>query len=90
MTERLIPRTITAPGEVTLDLTKVAKVSSRIEGQVDKIMVKLGDRVRRGQPLALIGSLKLDELVQKFLVSKAQFDVAWKNFERTERLLTEK
>lgn len=90
VTEQLTPQMITAPGEVTLDLTKVAKVSSRIEGQVDKIVVQLGDHVHRGQPLASIGSLKLDELVQEFLVSKAQFDVAWKNFERTERLLIEK
>ena len=89
ITEQLIPQTVTAPGEVALDLAKVAKISSRIGGQVEKTFVELGDRVQQGQPLVAIGSLKLDELIQEFLVSRVQLNVAKANFLRTQKLFDE-
>jgi cobalt-zinc-cadmium efflux system membrane fusion protein len=82
----VVPEVVTAPGEVALDLKQVAKISSRIEGQVEHIHVQLGDRVRRGQPLVAIESLRLDELVQEYLVTKSQVDVAESGFRRTEKL----
>jgi membrane fusion protein, heavy metal efflux system len=69
-----------------LDLKQVAKITSRIEGQVEKIHVQLGDRVKPGQPLAAIGSLQLDQLIEEYLVGKAQADVAENSFQRTEKL----
>lgn len=86
VTARPIDETVTAPGEVTLDLKRVAKVTSRIEGQVEQVYVGLGDRVARGQPLVAVGSLQLDQLVQEYLVSKAQAEVAENAFRRTEKL----
>lgn len=86
---RVVPEIVTAPGEVALDLKRVAKVSPRIEGKVEHLSVFLGDRVRVGQPLAAIGSPRLDELVQEYLVSKAQTDATESNFRRTEKLSAE-
>lgn len=83
---QVVPEVVTAPGEVALDLKQVAKITSRIEGQVHSIHVQLGDRVRRGQPLLAIESLRLDELVQEYLVTKAQADVAESGYRRTEKL----
>ncbi|MBI5854748.1 MAG: efflux RND transporter periplasmic adaptor subunit [Nitrospirae bacterium] len=80
---------VTAPGEVALDLKQVAKITSRIEGQVERIHVQLGDRVQKGQPLAAIGSLQLDQLIEEYLVGKAQADVAENSFRRTEKLRAE-
>src|SRR5512135_1544839 len=79
----VVPEVITAPGEVALDLKQVAKITSRIDGQVEQIHVQLGDRVRPGQPLLAIESLRLDELVQEYLVTKAQVDVAESSYRRT-------
>ena len=87
--ERLTPHSVSAPGNVALDLAHVAKVSSRIPGQVDKVMVKLGDRVTKDQPLAAVESMRLDELVQEYLVAKSKVDVASSNFTRTKQLLAE-
>ncbi len=87
--ERLTPHSVSAPGNVALDLAYVAKVSSRIPGQVDKIMVKLGDRVQKDQPLAAVESMRLDELVQEYLVAKSKLDVANSNFTRTKQLQAE-
>lgn len=81
-----IPEVVTAPGEVALDLKQVAKITSRIAGQVEHIHVQLGDRVKPGQPLAAIGSLQLDQLVEEYLIGKAQADVAENSFRRTEKL----
>ncbi len=83
---RPVPDIVTAPGEVALDLKQVAKITSRIEGQVERIHVQLGDRVKTGQPLAAIGSLQLDQLIEEYLVGKAQADVAENNLRRTEKL----
>lgn len=87
--ERLTPHSVSAPGHVALDLSHVAKVSSRIPGQVDKVMVQLGDRVKKDQPLAAVESMRLDELVQEYLVAKSKLDVASSNFTRTQQLLAE-
>jgi len=86
LSARLVPEIVTAPGEVALDLNQVAKITSRIEGQVETIHVQLGDRVKPGQPLAAIGSLQLDQLIEEYLVGKAQADVAENSFRRTEKL----
>ncbi|MEK7236833.1 MAG: efflux RND transporter periplasmic adaptor subunit, partial [Nitrospirota bacterium] len=82
----VVPEVVTAPGEVSLDLKQVAKITSRLEGQVQSVFVQLGDRVRRGQPLLAIESMRLDELVQEYLVTKAQADVAESGYRRTEKL----
>ncbi len=87
--ERLTPHAVSAPGNVALDLAQVAKVSSRIPGQVDKIMVHLGNRVKKDQPLAAVESMRLDELVQEYLVAKSKLDVANSNFTRTKQLIAE-
>ena len=85
----MVPEVVMAPGEVALDLNQVAKITSRIEGQVDKIHVQLGDRVKPRQPLAAISSLQFDQLIEEYLVSKAQADVAENSFRRTEKLRAE-
>ena len=86
---RSIPELVTAPGEVALDLKQVAKITSRIAGQVEQIHVQLGDRVKRGQRLVAIGSLQLDQMIEEYLVGKAQADVAENSFRRTEKLRTD-
>lgn len=86
VTVHSVPVVVTAPGEVSLDLKQVAKITSRIEGQAEQIHVQLGDRVKRGQPLAAIVSLQLDQLIEEYLVGKAQADVAENSFRRTEKL----
>ena len=88
--QRMLSQAIVAPGGVALDLGKMAKVSSRLEGQVEEVFVQLGNHVKAGDPLLAIGSLKLDELVQEFLVSKVQVDLRQANFERTKKLHAEK
>jgi len=81
-----VPEIVTAPGEVALDLKQVAKITSRIDGQIEQIHVLLGNRVKKGQPIVSIRSLQLDQLIEEYLVAKAQADVAENTFRRTEKL----
>lgn len=81
-----VPEVVTAPGEVALDLKQVAKITSRIDGQIDQIHVQLGTRVKKGQPIVAIRSLQLDQLIEEYLVGKAQADVAENTLRRTEKL----
>jgi cobalt-zinc-cadmium efflux system membrane fusion protein len=83
---RPVPEIVTAPGEVALDLKHVAMITSRIQGQIEQIHVQLGDRVKKRQPLAAVGSLQLDQLIEEYLVAKAQSDVARNALRRTEKL----
>jgi len=83
---RTVPNTVIAPGEVALDLKQVAKITSRIEGQVDRVHAQLGDRITKGQLLVSIRSLQFDQLIEEYLVGKAQADVAENAFRRTEKL----
>jgi membrane fusion protein, heavy metal efflux system len=86
VTVRSVPETVTAPGEVALDLKQVAMITSRIQGQIEQMHVQLGDRVKKGQPLVAVGSLQLDQLIEEYLVAKAQADVAENTIRRTEKL----
>jgi membrane fusion protein, heavy metal efflux system len=86
VTVRSVPEIVTAPGEVALDLKQVAMITSRIQGQIEQIHVQLGARVKKGQPLAAVGSLQLDQLIEEYLVAKAQADVAENALQRTEKL----
>jgi membrane fusion protein, heavy metal efflux system len=86
---RPMDQVITAPGEVLPDLKRVAKVTSRMEGQVVRMHAGLGDRVRVNQPLVAIESMRLDELVQEYLVTRAQAEVAENNYRRTQTLRAE-
>lgn len=84
--KHMFSQAMTAPGNVALNMAKMAKVSSRIDGQAEQVFVQLGKHVKKDDPLVAIGSLKLDELVQEFLVSQVQVDLRKANYERTQTL----
>lgn len=86
VTLHTVAELVTAPGEVSLDLKQVTKITSRIDGQAEHIHVQLGDHVKKGQPLVAIGGLQLDQLIEEYLVWKAQADVADNSFRRTQKL----
>ncbi len=86
ITLHAVPEIVMAPGEVSLDLKQVAKITSRIDGQAEQIHAQLGDHVKKGQPLVAIGGLQLDQLIEEYLVWKAQADVADNSFRRTQKL----
>lgn len=94
--EAMVP-TLELPGQLVPDEDRTARLASPVEGRVMTVTVRLGDRVQRGQTLALLqsttGSAARADLV------KAEADLASKRAglayarsarERAERLLAAK
>ncbi len=68
-----VSKAITAPGEVVLNAYKTAIVALRIDGQVIKRLVKMGDSVVKGQPLAEISSIQMAEAQQAYIVDSKEW-----------------
>jgi len=64
---------IIAPGEVYLNAYRTAKVTPRIAAQVIKRQVKLGDVVKRDQPLVLLSSVEMAKAQGELLVAEREW-----------------
>ncbi len=72
----------TTSARVTLDPRREAQVSALAAGQVDRILVRAGDRVTNGQTLATVVSAELGEAVAAFHTAGARSEVADARAER--------
>lgn len=79
---------ISANGEIRYDETKVAKSSSRVSGAIWKVNKKIGDKIRKGEILAIIDSAEIGRYKAEFLNALTQYDYSQKNFIRLEPLST--
>ncbi len=52
---------VTAPGEVVLNAYRTTKVTPRIPAQVMERLVRLGDHVKKGEPLVMLSSVEMAE-----------------------------
>ncbi len=59
--------TIAANGEVNYDQTRLAPLSARVAGRVWKVFKKVGDKVRRGEVLAIVDSPEVGKAKSEFL-----------------------
>jgi cobalt-zinc-cadmium efflux system membrane fusion protein len=71
--ERVVDDTILTGGTVMLDDQRSAHVFSPVTGRVTNILAHLGDRVKKGDPLAIIESPDVGQAVSD--VHKAQADL---------------
>ncbi len=58
---RTLSETISAPGEVALNAYRTSKLTPRIPAQVMKRHARLGDHVKKGQPLVTLSSVEMAE-----------------------------
>ena len=77
-----LPEEIEAPGEVQLDLYATSQVTPRIEAQVVVRQARLGDRVKKGQPLVTLSSAEMAE-------AQGVFIIAAQDWQRVRRLTKE-
>jgi cobalt-zinc-cadmium efflux system membrane fusion protein len=77
---------ISAPGEITYDPTRVARVSARVSGTIRKMLRGLGDKVRRGEVIALVDSADVGRAKADFLQAAAQFNLRSQTLERLEKI----
>ncbi len=71
VTRGMVRQTIITTGVVTPQDGAEIKVGSRVSGKVEKLFVKVGDKVERGDPIAVIEHADLKEMVEE---KKAAFE----------------
>ncbi|MBK9305059.1 MAG: efflux RND transporter periplasmic adaptor subunit [bacterium] len=86
---RAVDVTVPLTGEVRFDERRVGHVSPLVEGVVSAVHVKLGDRVRRGQPLVTLDCAAVGEAQAEYLAARGLLELARRNFERVSSLREE-
>jgi RND family efflux transporter MFP subunit len=75
------------PGTVEPNAYKQVVVTSLVAGRVTRVLVELGNPVRRGQTLAQIFSPELADAQTKYLSAKAELEVHERELDRTTKLV---
>src|SRR4030095_11951468 len=75
------------PGTVASNAYRDTKVNTLVGGIVRHVMVELGARFRRGEPLAVIFSSDLADAQMKYLSMRATFEADHQKLVRTEKLV---
>lgn len=65
---------------------RLAHVAPRVPGRIIKVSANLGDKVKTGQPLALLDSIELGEARSNYLQTASEAAVAQAGFNRAQRL----
>ena len=81
---------ISATAVIEFNGDKLSKVSPRVSGRVVKLLASQGDRVKAGQPLALLDSVDLDQAWSDYVKAKGKVELAKKNLSREETLFEKK
>jgi membrane fusion protein, heavy metal efflux system len=85
-----IAETLSLPAELLFDADRVARVAAPVSGLVSKLDKGEGDKVKRGERLAVLSSRELAGLKADFLTAKSAENLAASQFAREERLLADK
>lgn len=78
--------TLRLVGSVTFDANELAEVGARIEGRIARMLVTIGDQVKRGQALAEIESSGLGDVLSELLSARANLSAAEHNEKRENHL----
>jgi cobalt-zinc-cadmium efflux system membrane fusion protein len=84
--QRPILETVMANGEVIYDETHAAHLASRVAGNVWRVEKQVGERVEKGEVLALIDAAEVGEAKAEFVQTIARLRLAMTNMERLKPL----
>lgn len=87
---RTMQTVIELPGEVKADETRVAQVVPRLQGVVTEVLKKAGDRVIRGELMAVLSSRELADAKSEYLAASNRVEFARVTREREEALWKKK
>jgi len=75
------------PAVIQANAYKEVSVTPLVSGRVTRVLVELGQNVRRGQPLAEIFSPELAEAETRYVSMRAELDAHERELQRTEKLV---
>ncbi len=82
--------TLELPGEVKMDETRSAHVVPRLQGVVTDVLKREGDRVRRGELMAVLNSRELADAKSAYLAASHRVEFTRVTLEREEALWKKK
>lgn len=85
-----IRSTLQLQGEIQFNQDRLVRIVPRLSGVITSVAKNLGDRVRRGDVLAVIDSQDLGNLKSDFLAAQQRLAMARTTYEREKRLWEEK
>ena len=85
-TEELIQSQLLAPASVEGDPARLARISPPLSGRVEKLLVHLGDRVEKGQPLLTLNAPDLAQAQADFVKAQSGLAQAEKTYARQKDL----
>jgi cobalt-zinc-cadmium efflux system membrane fusion protein len=85
-TEQLIQSQLLAPASVESDPARLAKISPPLSGRVEKLLVHLGDRVEKGQPLLILNAPDLSQAQADYVKAKSGLAQSQKTYARQKDL----
>ncbi len=80
---------VTFPGEIGFDENRTAYVLPLVSGVVQQVRADLGERVRKGQLLAVISSQEISELRSEASAAQRRLELAHLKYERERKLWEE-
>lgn len=78
------------PATITGDPRRIAEIGARLSGRVAAIRVKLGDAVRRGQPLLEVDGVEVHQVSLDYLTATARLRASEDALARQKQLVTER
>lgn len=85
-----INSSLTLPGEIRYNEDRTAHVVPRMAGVVESVQANLGQKVKKGQVLAVIASSGLSEQRSELLAAQKRLALAKTTYEREKKLWQEK
>ena len=86
VTESGIGTSASMPARISFDEDHTQRVASPIDGRATSILVKVGDKVRPGQPLVLLSSPNVGQLQADAQKADSDLSVAQKGVDRAHKL----
>jgi cobalt-zinc-cadmium efflux system membrane fusion protein len=81
-----LPRKLVVPGTIIPNSDRVARVPVRVVGTVARLDKRLGDLVRQGEVVAVLGSREVADAKSEYLTTSVDFELQKTMFERIESL----
>lgn len=81
---------IQRPATAMFNPDKTVQVGPRISAKVEKIQVDLGQKVTKGQPLAILSSVELGKIKAEYLTLLSQYETLNRAYLREKKLYGEK
>jgi cobalt-zinc-cadmium efflux system membrane fusion protein len=81
-----LSRHLVAPGTITPDTDRIARVPARVVGTVAEMLKRLGDPVKKGEVVAVLDSREVAEAKSEYLTASVNTELQKTNYDRQQAL----